>query len=107
MLLGEIFRGKDIGSLPLFQQKAAAGNLGLGIAVVAMIRVLSAQRKTSTTKGTKVHEGKPQVLLREPSCPWWLKPSLPSSTVYKSLDAVFQMNNVEVYEKSERSSTQF
>ena len=30
VLLGEIFRGKDIGSLPLFQQKAAAGNLGLG-----------------------------------------------------------------------------
>ena len=32
----------------------------------------------STTKGTKVHEGRPWILilLREPSCPWWLTPLL-------------------------------
>ena len=30
VLLGKIFWGEDIGSLPLFQQKAAAGNLGFG-----------------------------------------------------------------------------
>jgi len=33
--------------------------------------------------------------------------SLPSSAVYKSSDAVFQVGNIEVYEKSEGSSTQF
>jgi hypothetical protein len=30
VLLGKIFWGEYIGSPPLFQQKAAAGNLGLG-----------------------------------------------------------------------------
>jgi hypothetical protein len=53
LLFGKIFRSEDIGSLPLFQQKAAAGNLSFGIAVVAMIRVLR-RLKSANHQG---HEG--------------------------------------------------
>jgi len=32
---------------------------------------------------------------------------LPPSAIYETLDAIFQMGNIEVYEKSEGSSTEF
>ena len=34
-------------------------------------------------------------------------PFLPSRTVYKSFDAIFQVDNIAVYEKSEGTSTEF
>jgi len=58
-------------------------------------------------EGTQRRINKLRKLVRVPLCPWWLILLLPSRAVYESFDAVFQVSNIEVYEKSEGSSTEF
>src|SRR6266849_10569379 len=79
--------------------------LVLGIAAVTMEPLL-------TTKDTKVHEGKTKNFgLKLSSCTFvsfvvYCLFSLPACAVHEALDAVLQVDNIEVYKQSQRFATE-
>src|SRR2546426_6370726 len=101
MLFGEILRREYFVGRALFEQKAAARDLGFGN------RGCGHPTPFLTTKDTKVHNGKlKHQKLSATSCPSWLFLLLPARSAHEALDAVLQMDNIEVYKQAKRFATE-
>src|SRR5437870_13136156 len=96
MLFGEILRRQYFVGRALFEQKAAARDLGFGN------RGCGHPTPFLTTKDTKVHNGKVKhQKLSATSCPSWLFLLLPALSVHEAPDAVLQLNIIDVYTQAQ------
>ncbi len=51
--------------------------------------------KPLTTKDTKVHEGNPQDLLRDTSCPWWFNDFADRYETARILSAILRLPSIQ------------
>src|SRR5207247_10542576 len=101
MLFGEILRREYFVGRALFEQKAAARDLGFGN------RGCGHPTPFLTTKDTKVHNGKlKHQKLSATSCPSWLFLLLPARSLHEARGAVAQMDNIEDYKHAKGSATE-